>query len=91
MTYDIIDSVWWSPPLNDLITDAITGASRNLQIGIVAIRSGPDGAWKCYIGHGTTGDQTQDELRVAEHGMPLGSAAAAVGFFPSQDIKKYRY
>lgn len=91
MIYTIIDSKWWTPPLNNVLFDAIMG-NTNICIGVVAIESDQaEGAWKCYIGYGRGVDAPSDEQRIAGNGMPLGSAAAAHGFFPSLDIEKYRY
>lgn len=90
--YKILNSVWFTPPLNDIFIDALTGMANGICIGIVAIESyAPDGSWKCYIGYGNGQSEYGDAQKIAGGGMPLGSAEAAHGFFPELPIEKYRY
>ena len=90
MKHKVLDSKWRNPPINSLFLGVgMTG--RDICIGIVAISSGPDGEWKCYIGYGAGLDEDADAQRIAANGMPLASAAGAVGLFPSLDIERYRY
>lgn len=75
MKYEILDTVWFTPP-------RLPGIHATGIIGIVAIASGPNDEWKCYIGYGRGNDEDSDAQLIAAYGAPIGSKEAACGFFP---------
>lgn len=77
MTYDIIGSVFYTPPANGIVREA------ELNIGVVAIRRAHDKTkWRAFIGFGTTGSEDADEQLVAAHGTAL-KKEIAIAYFPS--------
>lgn len=95
MNHNILDAVWWTPPRNNILLDAVVGkllgTAQVLCIGAVAVGMGYDGHWKCYIGYGLGDDEKQDAQRIATNGVPLGSREAACAFFPSLPVEKFEY
>jgi hypothetical protein len=89
--YKILQKIWWTPPLNSVLFDALTGASDHICIGLVAIESFKDGSWKCYIGYGQGKSEDEDCQRIAANGMPLGNKSAACAFFPMLDPDRFKY
>jgi hypothetical protein len=90
MSYKILASDWFTPPLVGILYDALTGISENLCIGVVAIETGT-GDWKAYIGYGTTGDQKRDEQSIAANGSKLVPKSIACAHFPSLDPERFVY
>lgn len=83
MDYKILGSIWYTPPMPSPVIAIV------LDIGFVAIASGPDGdKWKCYCGFGLGGDQAIDEQIIASRGVKVPKAVA-VAHFPQLDPERF--
>lgn len=94
--YEILGSVWYTPPVVNLMDDALfkTTAELVLSIGVVAIKTEapvPSAyAWKVYIGYGIHGDdQKADEQHIAANGMPINDKYVACAYFPQLPVSGY--
>lgn len=78
MTYDILDSTWWSPA--NMSSGFVQGLDYKLCIGAVAVKT-KEGKLKAYIGYGTGILEDADAQSIAQHGAKLIESEAR-GIFP---------
>lgn len=85
--YTILGSVWYTPPITNIIFDGMFGIGQHLSVGVVAIKSS-DNKWKAYLGYGVTGEQWKDEQHIATNGVKI-TKAVACATFPKLDPKRF--